>query len=40
MAGDGVANTVIAEEVGVRPATVRAWRRRFAEDGLGGYGID
>ena len=29
MAADGVANTVIAEEVGVTPVTVRAWRQRF-----------
>ncbi len=39
LAGDGVANVIIAEEVGVRPATVRAWRRRFAEDGLAGLGV-
>ena len=36
LAGDGVANAVIAEEVGVTPVTVRAWRQRFGEDGLGG----
>jgi transposase len=35
-AADGVANNVIAEEVGVMPTTVRAWRKRFAEDGLTG----
>ena len=36
MAADGVANAVIADEVGVTPVTVRAWRKRFAEDGLAG----
>jgi transposase-like protein len=36
MAADGEANTRIAEEVGVTPVTVRAWRQRFTEDGLGG----
>ena len=34
MAGDGLANTRIATEVGVAPMTVKAWRDRFAEDGL------
>src|SRR5699024_5179345 len=34
LAGDGVANTVIAERVEVTVKTVRAWRERFAEDGL------
>ena len=34
MAADGFANTRIATEVGVSPATVAAWRERFAEDGL------
>lgn len=38
LAADGVANAVIAEEVGVRPTTVRAWRQRFGEDGLAGLG--
>jgi len=38
MAADGVANAVIAEEVGVTPVTVRAWRTRFAVDGLAGLG--
>jgi transposase len=32
LAADGVANAVIADEVGV----TRAWRGRFAEDGLSG----
>jgi transposase len=36
MAADGVANAVIAEEVGVTPVTVRAWRKGFAADGLAG----
>jgi len=36
MAADGVANTRIAEDVGVTPVTVRAWRQRFSEDGLAG----
>ena len=36
MAADGVANTRIAEDVGVTPVTVRAWRQRFGEDGLAG----
>ena len=34
MACDGFANTRIASEVGVAPMTVKAWRERFAEDGL------
>ncbi len=38
MAADGVANAVIAEEVGVTAVTVRAWRTRFAVDGLAGLG--
>ncbi len=33
-AGEGVANARIAERAGVLPDTVRAWRRRFAADGL------
>lgn len=36
MAADGEANIRIAEDVGVTPVTVRAWRRRFSEDGLSG----
>jgi transposase len=35
-AADGVANNVIADEVGVTPTTVRAWRKRFAAEGLAG----
>lgn len=38
MAADGVANMVIAEELGVTAVTVRAWRTRFGEDGLGTLG--
>src|SRR5260370_8698286 len=34
MACDGFANTRIASEVGVAPMTVKAWRRRFSQDGL------
>ena len=34
MAGEGAANTVIAERVDVTVKTVRAWRERFAAEGL------
>src|ERR1019366_1087462 len=34
MAADGFATTRIAREVGVSPATVTAWRERFAQEGL------
>jgi len=34
LAADGVANTQIAESVGVCATTVKAWRERYAEDGL------
>ena len=34
MAADGFANTRIASEVDVSPATVASWRERFSEDGL------
>lgn len=34
LAGEGVANTVIAERVTVTVKTVRSWRERFAEEGL------
>lgn len=34
LAADGVATTAIAGELGVSPASVTAWRQRFAEDGL------
>src|SRR6478609_9613464 len=38
LAADGVANVRIAPQVGVKPATVRAWRARFAEEGLAKLG--
>ena len=38
LAADGVANTRIAEQVGVSAMTVRAWRDRFAADGLAKFG--
>jgi transposase len=38
LAADGVANIRIAAQVGVKPATVRAWRARFAEEGLAKLG--
>jgi transposase len=34
MASDGFANTRIASEVGISPATVMNWRERFSQDGL------
>jgi transposase len=34
MAADGMANEHIAAEVNASPTTVRAWRKRFAEEGL------
>src|SRR5574339_112339 len=34
MAADGLPNVRIAAAVGVTPVTVRAWRTRFAEEGL------
>src|SRR5436309_5681360 len=34
LAGLGVANTGVAEQVGVSATTVAAWRARFAEQGL------
>src|SRR5512139_1384134 len=34
MAADGLPNVQIAAAVGVTPVTVRAWRTRFAEEGL------
>jgi len=37
-AADGVANTAIADQVGVSPTTVKAWRDRFVEEGLAGIG--
>src|SRR5674476_1318045 len=38
MAADGVANSKIAATVGVTPVTVRAWRGRFASEGLSKFG--
>ena len=38
LAADGVANTRIAVAVGVTVVTVRAWRNRFAEEGLAKLG--
>src|SRR5680860_298682 len=38
LAGDGVANTRIAAEVGVTAVTVRSWRQRFVEEGLAKFG--
>ena len=39
LAGEGVANTQIAASVDVSPATVKAWRERFAQDGLKDLGV-
>ena len=38
MAAAGVANYRIAAEVGVSPATVKAWREQFGVDGLAKFG--
>jgi len=38
MAADGVANSVIGERLGVSRSTVLAWRRDFAEHGMGWVG--
>src|SRR5918998_5610461 len=38
LAADGAANAQIATETGVTPVTVRAWRKRFAEQGLTKFG--
>jgi len=38
LAVEGVANARIAEQVGVTATTVRAWRSRFAQDGLAKLG--
>ena len=38
MAAEGVANSQIAASVGVTPVTVRAWRGRFAVEGLAKFG--
>ena len=38
MAADGVADTTIAERLGVSRSTVLGWRAQFAEDGVDGVG--
>lgn len=38
LAADGVANTLIASQVGVSVPTVRSWRSRFAVAGLREFG--
>ncbi len=38
LAGDGVANSRIAEQVGVNVSTVRSWRSRFVTDGVAKFG--
>jgi transposase len=38
LAGEGLANTHVAAQVGVSPSTVRAWRDRFAGQGLVKFG--
>ena len=37
LAADGVATTAIAQAVGASPASVTAWRERFAAEGLKGF---
>src|SRR5664280_2936246 len=39
MAADGAANSQIAATVGVTPVTVRAWRTRFAQEGLAKFAV-
>ncbi|HUP85745.1 MAG TPA: IS630 family transposase [Acidimicrobiales bacterium] len=39
LAGDGVANTAIAERLGVSRSTVLSWRAQFVEDGVEGVGV-
>ena len=38
LAADGLPTNVIGRELGVRSETVRAWRLRFAEEGVAGVG--
>jgi len=38
MAGDGVANALIAERLEVSRSTVLGWRRQFVDDGVAGVG--
>lgn len=39
MAADGMPNAAIARKVKKKPDTVRAWRKRFCEDGVEGVGV-
>jgi transposase len=39
LAAEGVANTAVAEQLGVSPASVVAWRQRFATDGLAKFAL-
>ncbi len=39
LAASGTANTQIAARVGVSPATVKAWRERFEQEGLKDLGV-
>src|SRR5659263_3538 len=39
MAAEGVGISTIAASVGVTPVTVRAWRDRFANEGLAKLGV-
>jgi transposase len=39
LAANGVANTQIAATMGVSPTSVKAWRGRFAQDGLTAFGV-
>jgi transposase len=39
LAADGLANTVIASQVGVASMTVSAWRTRFEEEGMKNFGM-
>jgi len=38
LAAEGLANTAIAETIGVSPTSVMAWRARFTEEGLAKFG--
>jgi transposase len=39
LAVDGISNEEIGRRVGVSANTVRAWRARFAKEGVGGIGV-
>lgn len=39
LATDGWANTAVAEQIGVAPSTVRAWRKQFTDIGLDRFGM-